>query len=255
MTRVAGRLARARRAAGFIVTFAAVTLSAVTGAGAQTVAPPDLAGEQFLAAGSTFQTDPDAVVTTSYSCDDNGGTATVVATGPAAGPYPGTFHEEATLTMGAPDESGRRSLLSYEATFSIDSAVGQVEGTKTFDPSIAPLWFDTVEAACIEDSGAWFINEIHALTPQLAYTAIVTTADGTFVDYGTATLFYSTFLVTEGPQAGITVDGFEERFRSDGVAPVLAAPTDIEQCMDGGYATFGFKNQGECVRFVVTGKR
>jgi hypothetical protein len=31
-------------------------------------------------------------------------------------------------------------------------------------------------------------------------------------------------------------------------------PTDKEQCKNGGWENFGFKNQGQCVRFVETGK-
>lgn len=235
----------------------AVALGLVTGAPvaiAQTATPPDLAGENFFASGSTFETDPEAVVTTAYRCDENGGSATFTATGPATGPYPGTFTEEMTITLG-PGSVGRRTITSIEATFSIDSPVAQVSGTKSFDPTIVPGRFDTVYAECIADSGDWFIRELHAITPQLAYSALITTADGTFADFGTATLFYVTFSVVEGPQTGMTVDGFEETFRSDGVAPVLALPTDVDQCKDGGYARFGFKNQGECVRYVVTGKR
>jgi hypothetical protein len=32
------------------------------------------------------------------------------------------------------------------------------------------------------------------------------------------------------------------------------APTSKEQCMNGGYLNFGFKNQGQCIKFVNTGK-
>ena len=31
-------------------------------------------------------------------------------------------------------------------------------------------------------------------------------------------------------------------------------PTSKAQCMNGGFAAFGFKNQGQCIRFVNTGK-
>lgn len=30
--------------------------------------------------------------------------------------------------------------------------------------------------------------------------------------------------------------------------------TSKEQCKNGGYAAFGFKNQGQCIRYVNTGK-
>ena len=33
-----------------------------------------------------------------------------------------------------------------------------------------------------------------------------------------------------------------------------AVPTSKDQCMNGGFAAFGFRNQGQCIRFVNTGK-
>ena len=243
-----------RATALMTIVVAVALLTGVSVASAQTATPPDLAGENFFASGTTFETDPEAVVTTAYRCDENGASATFTATGPATGPYPGTFTEEMTVTLG-PGSVGTRAIVGVEATFSIDSPVAQVSGTKSLDPTIVPGRFDTVEGGCVADSGSWFVRALHAITPQLAYAALITTSDGTFADFGTATLFYTTMLVVEGPQTGMTVDGFEETFRSDGVGPVLALPTDVDQCKDGGYARFGFKNQGECVRFVVTGKR
>lgn len=32
------------------------------------------------------------------------------------------------------------------------------------------------------------------------------------------------------------------------------APADKAACKNGGWANFGFKNQGQCIRFVNTGK-
>ncbi|MDQ4133997.1 MAG: PQQ-binding-like beta-propeller repeat protein [Actinomycetota bacterium] len=43
----------------------------------------------------------------------------------------------------------------------------------------------------------------------------------------------------------------EEAPESDGDTAVL--PSTKDQCKDGGHEDFGFKNQGECVSFVVTG--
>ena len=31
-------------------------------------------------------------------------------------------------------------------------------------------------------------------------------------------------------------------------------PTTKQECMNGGWAAYGFKNQGQCIRFVKTGK-
>ena len=34
----------------------------------------------------------------------------------------------------------------------------------------------------------------------------------------------------------------------------LDAPTTINDCRDGGWQALGFRNQGQCIRFVNTGK-
>jgi hypothetical protein len=39
-----------------------------------------------------------------------------------------------------------------------------------------------------------------------------------------------------------------------GQASPSSAPTDKDQCKDGGWSQFGFKNQGECVSSVTSGK-
>jgi hypothetical protein len=37
------------------------------------------------------------------------------------------------------------------------------------------------------------------------------------------------------------------------VSPLARVPTSKEQCKHGGWKQFGFKNQGECIRFVKHG--
>jgi len=39
-----------------------------------------------------------------------------------------------------------------------------------------------------------------------------------------------------------------------GAGPVLAQPTTKADCKKGGWVQFGFRNQGQCIRFVNTGK-
>ena len=41
---------------------------------------------------------------------------------------------------------------------------------------------------------------------------------------------------------------------TSGQASPTSAPTDKDQCKDGGWSQFGFKNQGECVSSVTSGK-
>jgi len=229
-------------------------------ASAETV-PPDLGGELFYASGNTWLDDPDAVVTTSYHCDDNGGRVTFSASGTATGPYPGPFAETMTVTIGAATSNGQRQILSIDATFTIDSAVGDVSGTKTLDTTIQPGRFDTYNyGACSDDETLWFTDEFHVLTPQVRYSAFIRTADATYSDSGTASLFFSTFYIRPGSQAaddqeGLTSDGFEQSFRPDEEAPVLVAPTDTAQCKDDGWRALGFRNQGACVSYVASQQR
>src|SRR5207244_8774116 len=89
------------------------------------VPPPTLTGEELIAA-------PD--VTT--NCNPNGtSTVTFRASGVATGPYPGTFSEAGTATIGPQTLSpgGGQSigtLLTFAALFTIQSAVGDVAGAK-----------------------------------------------------------------------------------------------------------------------------
>jgi hypothetical protein len=78
------------------------------------------------------------------------------------------------------------------------------------------------------------------------YTATIHTSNGNFHDEGTSTVFVSLDLA-----AGVMT----ESFTSSLTAPVLIAPTSKDQCKKGGWRDYPqFKNQGSCVRYVVTGK-
>lgn len=43
-------------------------------------------------------------------------------------------------------------------------------------------------------------------------------------------------------------------FEDDTVQACLADPPDKQACKNGGWASYGFRNQGLCIRFVNTGK-
>jgi hypothetical protein len=38
------------------------------------------------------------------------------------------------------------------------------------------------------------------------------------------------------------------------VTPAARVPTSNEQCKNGGWSRFGFKNQGQCIAFVHRGR-
>lgn len=117
---------------GLLITTIVVTNAAV--AHAASPAPPGsgLGGEVFNG----------GVSTSNKNCDLNGtSTFDFTSEGVATGVYPGTYTEFGTLTVGPQNRPGepvgiRRgfsagTVLAFDATFTIDSAVAQVSGHKT----------------------------------------------------------------------------------------------------------------------------
>ncbi len=180
-------------------------------------AAPDLSGENFAAFSNSVLGGVGSVDTTSRSCDVNGeGSLSVIATGPAAGPYPGTFREELSVTLGerlreTPDSE--RPVRTLNATFTIDSPAGQVSGTKSFDPSQS-----NALGECFNDSrfpGDPSPPFFDAGGQFTSYTATITTPQGcTFRDTGSATFN----LIDSGGGTGRV---FGEDFFTDGRRPVL----------------------------------
>lgn len=85
-------------------------------AAGEPAAPPSLNGEKFQQAIPTI---------TSSSCASPTPTFTYRAEGQATGPYPGSFVEE-----GRVEHQGPGDWAVLKATFTVDSPVGQVSGTK-----------------------------------------------------------------------------------------------------------------------------
>ena len=114
----------AAAAGGALLVFPATTALA-------DVAPPTLSGEQFL----------DPAPTISASCDVNDtSTISFSSSGVATGPYPGTYSEVGTATLGPQTFDGNGTptgfLFSFDAVFTIHSVTGDVTGTKTFSTSV-----------------------------------------------------------------------------------------------------------------------
>ena len=222
-----------------------IALFAAAPAAAQ---PPSLAGESFVATGDLFFLPPGATpgeVQVSGACDPNGtSTFTFHATGPAFGPYPGTFDETGTFTMvGPPVTEDLLVLTGFQAEFTINSTVGQVEGTKSFTGAV-PGASTTCRAAPL--------RVFSGLAPT-HYEAMINTTAGAFATEGEA----NSSLGYEEAAPGNPLADYSESFLT-GTPPVELppnAPTDKEACKKGGFKTFpelGFKNQGDCVSFVAT---
>jgi hypothetical protein len=224
-------------------------------ASAQT-APPAFGGERL--------SENDPTITT-CAIGGSGGYLTYEASGTATGPYPGTFTETGRITVGpeeAPTLRQRITTVSIDFAidtvsidFAIDSSVGQVTGTKTFaatgDPNAG-----VANTKCLNDwdgtSGSAF-----AAADDLRYSVTIQTPDGQTCTQSGGT---SLSLVDNSP---VLADSLTETFLNDLSAPAPVCtggepepeaepelPVSKDDCLAGGYARYGFKNQGECIAWV-----
>ncbi len=160
-------------------------LLSIASASAQ-IPPPTLTGETLLAGLFVPPPGTSSVVVTSASCNPSGtSTFTYQASGPAAGPYPGTFTETGTVSMGPQNIPGtppNGTLTSWTASFTIASPVGNVQGTKTLAPNAPSL------PGICTGADALFPAQRSAATGLqnvLAYTATITVPGGAqFTDHG-----------------------------------------------------------------------
>lgn len=152
---------------------------AVATASAQTP-PATLTGE-------TFTISPPTVTAT---CGTSSSTVSYTVSGAAIGPYPGTYTESGTLTIGP--ETLPQFVNGYEfgpitsatINFSIDSPAGHVTGTKSL-PAITPDAFGLCYSPAL--GGGSFV-ELCACNSSLNYTATIDTPTGTFGDRGVSGL-------------------------------------------------------------------
>jgi hypothetical protein len=150
--------------------------------------------------GETLTTTPPQLVGTVECATTPTGTSSMTydVTGVASGPYPGTFHEEGSVTF------TQTAILSFEAHFTIDSANGTVVGDKTRDPAeLSPV------TRCDRDA----VSELGQTVFSGQYTATVTgSATGDFTESGRTTISISVQELTPG---GTTLV-MSEQFQSGG---------------------------------------
>jgi hypothetical protein len=146
--------------------------------------PPSLQGEIFQAA--SYQASGNVDI--SANCTMTPGetvTITYSAKGIAYGPYPGTFTESGRVSVLLTHFLGSQQVLgtvtSWTANFTIDSAVGQVSGTKTLDPSA--LVNIGVCQEWVYDRKLWNVLAAYA---DLDYEATISSAGARYADEGTA---------------------------------------------------------------------
>jgi hypothetical protein len=201
-----------------IVTAATLALAYFALATASAQAAPTLNGEELSAIGPVI---PNACPT-----------AGTTASGVASGPYPGTFTETFEFTyehdFGGFGTFGPPGHMT--ASFTIVSDSTTVTGTKTSTD---------LEGICGGGSGGT-VFFAHAVGP---YEATISTPQGAFSDHGAAV----TDLDVSFNAEGTVTYTFNEVFAS--------VPTSKGDCKNDGWRNFPqFTNEGECVRFVQTGK-
>lgn len=195
-------------------------------------------------------------------------TYTYEISGVAAGPYPGTFTEQGSFTIGPIDEEFipgqfRGALLSFEAEFTITGVNGTVEGTKTlatgFNVGVCGH-FGFLEQPD-ESAG-------QTLAQGLTYTATIRLPDGSrYRDTGTSAAAFN--YCTSSDVCGTSPSNqFTESFVSEDLMPVededaavvvLTPGTDVNpvdsQHMVTATATTATSGpaQGVTIRFSVLG--
>lgn len=190
-------------------------------ASAQTTTPATLSGEMLSGASGEFD---------GVGCL-TGGPFSFSTSGTATGPYPGTFTETGSGTVTYAADGTGTGPVSFSASFKIDSANGEVTGTKTFNGPVAPF------GVCYQDPN----NYLFTAVPS--YQATIQTSQSNYTDQGTADTYVA--------ESSGTLNTLSETFASSRSQPTLLEPTSTAQCMNGGYQNFPqFRNQGQCVAYT-----
>jgi hypothetical protein len=157
---------------------AVIALGLLVAPPAQASTPPTLTGELF--------TDP--APTINATCDPNGiSTVSFSASGVATGPYPGTFTEVGTATIGPQTLSpgGGQStgtLLSFDAVFAITSGSIDIAGTKTLSGPVTDPATQVAIGQCNTFGPVQLVDVIARFT--VGYQATIMTGDAAFADRG-----------------------------------------------------------------------
>ena len=236
-----------RRFLASVLCVLAVSAVAAT-AQAQTL-PPTLAGELFS---------DQNVQMIGGTCNPAGtSTITYYTTGVAVGPYPGTYTESGTATIGPAAGNGSPNgfelgfITTIDAFFTIDSPTGQVTGTKQLTVS------GTGMSACYDvqnrpfPDGTLFTGVFRRLcscgaTFLVHYDATIKTTDGTFGDSGGSDLLLEQFEGTVSSGSIAPTRAFTEAFRSD--LPQVVPLAETGQVTGGGQAgnvVFGLTAKAE----------
>jgi hypothetical protein len=228
-------------------------------------APPTLTGEVFTT--HTFFDEPTAATCT--TAPDGTTSFSMSFTGFAVGPYPGTYTEAITATIGPagapipigpfPDGFsgpgvdafiGAGQLLTLTADFTIDSPTGTVAGQKVLS-AVVPAdathagvcaEFDNTATPFGAISGGY--RDVRAF--DLTYSATITTPDGQYHDEGTSRLQARKGVITDpsGTSVFARVNDLGEDFTSSLSATIpLNEPRGGKGCGDANHV---HEREDEC---------
>jgi hypothetical protein len=158
--------------------------------------------------------------------------ATYSVVGSALGPFPGTVEETGSFTI----VNGQ--VTAFQAAFTIQSGLTQIEGTKTLRTSTSAVCSNAPEP------GIASFTDIALIA---SYEATITTPLGTFTDEGRAASGAQMLTTPDGRASAAT----QESFISEGLGLMLAATAG--HVTGGGYigdvvnewVSFGFTAKGD----------
>jgi hypothetical protein len=203
-TQIHGARSGMRKAA--LVAAATALIAAALPAAAVASTPPPTLSTEFLSAYPIPLYEAGSSLDVVASCNPTG-TSTIAwsAAGNAYGPYPGTFVETGTATVGPQDGSADYvngiplgQVLSIDAFFTIDSSVGQVSGSKRLTTSAGSM------GGCAElvdflppGSGTPVNGEFRRVfSNNMTYDALVDAGGALYLDTGTVGTLLERFLGT-----------------------------------------------------------
>ena len=156
--------------------------------------------------------------------------------------------------------TGEGSLYTIDKSTGVATLVG---GTGVIAVTVAFGPDGTLYAtSAIFDDNGFVEGVLHTLDPA---TGAVLTTDGPFLVHigGLAVRPTDGVIFASGGMAGdiytLSATGVLTPVGVNGLGGVgdmafIPPPTDKNQCQSGGWTKFGFRNQGQCIQFVNTGK-
>jgi hypothetical protein len=171
---------RCRRLAATVAAVIGMVLATQAASAVSDTLPPLMSGESFV----------DNTPTVTANCNSDGtSTISFSAFGAAAGPYPGTFTEVGTATVGpqtVTNGSPQGTLLTFDAVFTIQSSIGNVTGTKTIVSPVTDPGSQVAVGDCITLNGVELRELIDRFT--IRYEAEISAPTGEFADRGVVPL-------------------------------------------------------------------